>query len=36
MSEKEWIEIIKDIIKDKRDVKDQIEAVYNFIEQASN
>ena len=36
MKKEEWIEIILDIIKDKTNVKDQIEAVYNFIEQASN
>ena len=36
MKKEEWIEIILDIIKDKTNVKEQIEAVYNFIEQASN
>lgn len=34
MKKEEWIEIILDIIKDKTNVKEQIEAVYNFIEQA--
>ena len=36
MDTREWMEIIQDIIKDKTNVKDQIEAVYDFIEQASN
>ena len=36
MDTREWMEIIQDIIKDKTNVKDQIEVVYDFIEQASN
>lgn len=34
MDKDEWMGIIQDIIKDKTNAKDQIEAVYDFIEQA--